>query len=196
MGLEFWGRRMVTMPWGHRFEILRQEDGNFKVCQICLGQVCLGYRERGLYAKFSGRAPAYTLAYVQGFKRSWGELYNEHFLRHFLLGVNGTVVWTFYSASSILIECLSIDIYIITVIHMLFYMCKYNMQRLYPGNWHIYHLTHYHFFVLGTVKILPTILKHTINCCQSQLLCCAQNSKVILPTELPNFCSIKQSPHN
>lgn len=34
-----------------------------------------------------------------------------------------------------------------------FYICKYNMQRLYPGNWHIYHLTHYHFFVLGTVKI-------------------------------------------
>lgn len=22
------------MPWGHRFGILRQEDGNFKVCQI------------------------------------------------------------------------------------------------------------------------------------------------------------------
>lgn len=66
--------------------------------------------ERGLYAKPSGRAPAYSLAYVQGFKRSWIELYNEHFPRHFLLGVNKTVVWTFYSASLILIDCLSINI--------------------------------------------------------------------------------------
>lgn len=70
-------------------------------------------------------------------------------------------------------------------------MCKYNMQRLYPDNWHIYHLIHYHFFVLGTVEILPTILKHTINCCQSQLLYCVQNIEVILPTELPNSCGIK-----
>lgn len=196
MGLEFWGRRMVTMPWGHRFGILRQEDGNFKVCQICLGQVCLGYRERGLYAKFSGRAPAYTLAYVQGFKRSWGELYNEHFLRHFLLGVNGTVVWTFYSASSILIECLSINIYIITVIHMLFICvnttCKDYIQVIGIS------ITSHIIISLCWEQSKSSLLFWSIQLIvvNHSYFCCAQNSKVILPTELPNFCSIKQSPHN
>lgn len=83
-----------------------------------------------------------------------------------------------------------------------FNMCIYNMQELYPGNWHIHHLTHYQLLVLGTVKIFPTILKHTINCCQSQLLCCAANMKVILPIELflvpsaSHSYGIKESPHN
>lgn len=75
-------------------------------------------------------------------------------------------------------------------------VCIYNMQGLYLGNWHIYHLTHYHFFVLGTVKIFPTILKHTINCCQSQLLYCAQNIQVIFPTELSNSYVTQRGPHN